>query len=99
MKSPTYSIHVFRVGAGFNDRGDEGGKFGSGPAFIGGELGVDEVQPMKRVPGILDAAVHMHAACGAGVALDGRGRIDYLEFLLVSRHAELVTRYHRDHRE
>src|SRR5690554_614765 len=41
----------------------------------------------------------MHAACGTGVALDGSGRIDYRQFFLMCRYAELVTRHNRDYRK
>ena len=32
---------------------------------------MDEVEPVERVLGVLDAAVHVHAAIPAGVALNG----------------------------
>src|SRR5256885_15725993 len=54
---------------------------------------------MERVTLFLDAAVHVNAASGTGVALNRRARVDDLELLAVGRDGELVPRHHRDHRE
>src|SRR5437667_5286658 len=60
---------------------------------------MDEVQPVKGVALVLDAPVHVHAATGARVSLDGGGRVDDLELVRICGHAELVARHHRDLRE
>jgi len=44
---------------------------------------------MERVALVLDAAVHVNAAPGAGVALNRRTRVDNLELLAVGRDGDL----------
>jgi hypothetical protein len=43
---------------------------------------MDEVEPVERVTLVLDAAVHVHAAAGAGIALNRRVAVDDLQLLL-----------------
>src|SRR4029450_11174635 len=46
--------------------------------------------------GVLDPAVHMRAAGLAGIALDRRRRVDYLQLVAVLRHLHIVARDHGD---
>src|SRR5215475_5694620 len=57
---------------------------------------MDEVQAIERVLGVLDAAVHVHTTFLAGVALNGRLRIDDLELLRMFSHFEPLARRHSD---
>src|SRR5262245_21316683 len=59
--------HLARRRAGFDDRRNEGRKLRRRPALVLRELGVNEVEAVERVFGVLDAAVHVHAATGTGV--------------------------------
>ena len=64
------------------------------------QLGVDEVEAVERMVLVLDAAVHVHAAAVAGMALDRRAwrrRPSACAPLAVT--LELVARHDRDHRE
>ena len=56
---------------------------------------MDEIKAIKRMLGILDAAVHVNTALTAGVALNGRVRIDDGELLRILAHAQLVARGYR----
>src|SRR5262245_65550050 len=49
--------------------------------------------------GVLDAAVHVHAAIPAGVSLNGGVGIHDLELFSVLGHTELVARHNGDLRE
>src|ERR1700726_3859045 len=60
---------------------------------------MDEIKAIKRMLGILDAAVHVNTALTAGVALNGRVRIDDGELLRILAHAQLVARHYGDLRE
>ena len=42
-----HCIHIFRIGAGFDDRRDEGGKLRRLPATFREELRTDEVEPIE----------------------------------------------------
>src|ERR1700722_4258726 len=57
-----YGTHLARIRAGFNDRGDERGDLRRRPAALGRQFGVDEIQAVERMPGLLDAAVQVGAA-------------------------------------
>src|ERR1700720_3142653 len=60
---------------------------------------MDEVEPVKRMFRILDAAVHVNTALTAGMALNGRVGIDDGELLRILAHAQLVARHYGDLRE
>src|SRR5712691_9609435 len=60
---------------------------------------MDEVQPVQWVTLVLDPPVHVHAATGACVSLDGCGRVDDLQLVRIRGHAELVPWHHCDLRE
>jgi hypothetical protein len=60
---------------------------------------VDEVEPVERVLGVLDAAVHVHAAIPAGVALNGGVGIHDFELVGILGHTQLVARHDGDLRE
>jgi hypothetical protein len=63
------------------------------------KLGVDEIESVEWMFRVLDAAVHVHAATGAGVALNGRIGVDDLELFGILGDAELVARRNGDLRE
>ena len=58
---------------------------------------MDKVESIKRMLGVLDAAVHVHAALAAGVTLDGGIGVDDLELVGVPGDLQLVARHHGDH--
>src|SRR5690606_3499778 len=92
-------VHARGVEAGLDDRRDVGRELRRRPAFIGRELGMDEVEAVERVALVVDAAVHVHAALPARMALDHGRRVDDLELVRVRDDLELVSRHDRDHRE
>jgi len=88
--------HLIGLGARFDGRGHEGGKFGTGPALVVGAFGMDEIEAVERVATVLDAAIHMDAAVLAGVPLNGRRRVDDRQLLCVRGDTEVVPRHYRD---
>src|SRR6266481_8768501 len=86
-------------GPGFDDRRDECGELGGGPTLLLRKLRVDEIEPVERMLRVLDAAVHVHAALGAGVPLNGRIGIRDLELFGILGNTELVARHNGDLRE
>jgi len=91
--------HLIRGGAGFDDRGDECGEFGSRPSLLPGKLGVDEIEPVERMLGVFDAAVHVNAASRAGVPLNRCIAVHDLQPVGVLADVELVARHDGDLRE
>ena len=69
----TDAIHRIRRSAGFDDRGDESGELGCRPAELAGEFGVNEVEAMEGMLGVLDPAIHVNTAIPAGMASNGGG--------------------------
>src|SRR5579859_751977 len=92
-------VHLPRVDAGFDHRGNKGRKArGRGSGFLE-QFGMDEVEAIEGMALVLDAAIHMRAADLAGIALDHRGRIDDLQLVAVLEHRHVLTGYHGDDRE
>jgi len=56
-----------------------------------GQFDVHEVESVERMVAVLDAAVHVHAAAGAGVALNRGFRVDDLELLRILGDFEFVA--------
>jgi hypothetical protein len=56
---------------------------------------MEEVEAVQGMARVVDAAVHMHAAGLAGVALDGGVGIDDLELVAVGRDRKVVARRDR----
>ena len=52
----------------------------SGGAHLVAKLGVDEIQTVEGMLGVLDPAIHVRPAIPAGITLDGRALIDDLQF-------------------
>jgi hypothetical protein len=96
---PTDAIHLIRRSAGFDDRGDESGELGCRPAGFAGEFGVNEVEAMEGMLGVLDPAIHVNTAIPAGMALNGGGAIHDLELVTIRRNAHVVASHDRDLRE
>src|SRR5438034_10020522 len=60
---------------------------------------MDKIETVKRMLRILDAAVHVHAATGARVPLDGRIGVHDFELFGIVRDTQLVTRHNGNLRE
>src|SRR3954447_9965906 len=60
---------------------------------------MDKIDAIQRMRFVLDAAVHMHAASFACVALNRRLLIDDRELVAVCLDAQVVTRYHSNLRK
>jgi hypothetical protein len=73
--------HLRRIGAGLDDGRNKGGELRRRPAANSREFGMHEIEAVERMRLVLDAAVHMHAAAGAGMTLDGRVGVDDLQLL------------------
>ena len=84
--------HLVGRCAGFNDGKHERCELGASPTGIAGELGVDEIEAVKRVVFVFDAAKHVHAAGLAGVALDRGLRVNHLQFFGVRSDMQRVAR-------
>ncbi len=84
--------------AAFDHRGNERGKSWRCPAGFVRQFHMDEIQALERVIA-LHRPIKMHAARGAGMALDQRGGIDHLQLVAVFQHPHLAFRHHADHRE
>src|ERR1700728_3797527 len=63
-------LHLGRVKARLNDRGDECRKLRWRPARVWRQFSMDEIQTVERMAFIFDSAVEMHPAAFAGVTLD-----------------------------
>src|SRR5271169_6753055 len=60
---------------------------------------MNEVQTIERMPLVLDAPEHVRAANLAGMPLNRRRRIDHVKLVAVFENADVVARYHGDHRK
>src|SRR5262252_1043782 len=60
---------------------------------------MDKIEPVERMLGVLDAAIHVHAAIAARVPLDGRIGVYDLELVGILGNTQLVARHNRDLRE
>src|SRR5262249_15510092 len=94
-----YRRHLIRLGTRFDDRGHEGGELRRRPAALRRQFGVNEIETVEGVLGVLDATIHVHAAPRAGVALDRRIAVHDLEFVGTFADRKLVARYNRHLRE
>ena len=92
-------IHVGGFRSGLDDRRDKRCELRRRPAVFVGSLGVDEIEPEKRVILILDSAVHVYAATVASIALNGRARVHDFELVLICDHPEVVAPDNRYLRE
>src|ERR1700733_10064266 len=70
LQARTYRTHLLGFGPGFDDGRDEGGELRFLPADFLRQLDVDEIKSVQRVILVLDAAIHVHTATGAGMALN-----------------------------
>jgi len=85
-------LHLRWRRAGLDDGGHERCKARRCPSALGRELGVDEVQPIKRMVLVLDAPEQMGVALLAGMPLDGGGFVDNFQFFTVGSDADLIPR-------
>src|SRR4029077_13621177 len=99
LEARTDGPHLVGLGAGLDDRGHEGGEPRLFPTLLLGEFGVEEIKAVKRMRLVLDAAVHVHAAAAAGVALNGGFLIDDLQLVAIRGHADVVAAADADYRE
>src|SRR5580704_13449176 len=102
MKLPQLSPdlrHLTRRGSGLDDRRHKRGELGGRPARLLGKLGMDEIKSIERMIPVLDAAVHVHTATGAGVPLNGRIGVDHFELVGIPGDVELIARHDGDFRE
>src|SRR5882762_126451 len=60
---------------------------------------MNEIEPVERMLGVLDPAIHMHTAFGAGVPLNGGIGIHDLQLRGILADADLVARHNGDLRE
>ena len=84
--------HLGRIRAGLDDRRNERSEFRRRPSPVVGQFGVEEIEPVQRVTGVVDAPVHVHPATRTRVTLDGRARIDDFQLVFVRRHFEVLPR-------
>lgn len=89
------SLHTLGVISLLDDGRHETGELGLLPALLLGKLSVDEVEAVEGVS-LLDAAVHVNATVGAGVALDDSGGIDDLQLGGIGLNGEVVARNNTD---
>jgi len=90
----TDGLHLRWRCAGFDDGGHERRETRRSPSALGRELGMDEVQAIKRMVLVLDAPEEMGMALLAGVPLDGGGFVDNFQFFAVGNDADLIPRYY-----
>src|SRR6202034_2079310 len=76
LQPAAHFVHALRREAGLDDGGHERRKLGLFPALLLRQLDMEEVEAVERVILVLDAAIHVHAAAGAGVAPDRRLLVD-----------------------
>ena len=96
LQPATDAGHAVGTDAGFDHRRHEGGELRRRPAGFLEQFGMDEVEAVERMLGVLDPPVHVDAAALAGIALDGGARIDDGEFVAVLRHRQVGARHHGD---
>src|SRR5579871_531100 len=90
------AVHLLGLDARFDDGGHEGGKSGRCRAALLEQFGVNEVEPVERMAGVLDATVHVGPAGLAGMALDDRGGIDDLQLVAILQHGHVLPRHDGD---
>jgi hypothetical protein len=95
----THGRHVCRLGARLDDGGDECRELHRRPARFAGQFGMHEIETMERMDFVFDAADHVRAAGGAGVALDGRAGIDDRQLLSMRNDVDLLAGNDGDLRE
>src|SRR5712692_11053050 len=61
-QSAAYTVLLRRVGAALDDRRDERGEAWRRPARVGRQFGVNEIEAIERMVGVLDPAIHMYPA-------------------------------------
>ena len=91
-QSSSDSLHVCRVCARFDDRGNKRCKFRRRPTRCTRTFSVNEIKAIKRMAFILNPAVHVNAALLASMALNGGFGIHYCELVFVSCDADVVPR-------
>src|SRR5450631_2679176 len=94
-----YRTHVRGIRARLDDRGDEGRKPRRRPAGLRRQFRVNEIETVKCMLAVLDAAEHVDPAHLACMTLNGGGRIDDAKLVAVLCDFHLVLRYDRDDRE
>lgn len=99
LQPRAHVTHLGGVGATLDRRGDERREFRRRPPLVPRQLGMNKIKPVERVVLILDPPEHVHAAAGAGMALDRGIRIDHLQLVGILDHVDRIARHHRDDRE
>src|SRR5262249_49524459 len=69
------------------------------PALVRRKLGVEKIEAIKRMTGIVDSSVHVHAASLACVALDRSVRVDDRKLVPVGGDLDVFPRGDRDLRK
>src|SRR5258708_39895239 len=85
-QSGASTVLLRRGGAALDYRRDERGEAWRRPARVGREFGVNEIEAVERMLGVLDPAIHMYTAVFACVAVNRGIGIDDLKFACVFRH-------------
>src|SRR6202158_6271442 len=92
-QSAAYTVLLRRVGTALDDRRDERGEAWRRPARVGRQFGVNEIEAIERMLGVLDPAVHMYPAALACVAMNRGIGIDNRKLACVFHHGQFVTRH------
>lgn len=83
--------HVIRARTGFDNRRNECCEFRRCPADLFRSLGMNEIEPVKRMALILNPAIHMDTAIVACMPLNSSLGIHYFEFIPICNDADMVA--------